>query len=220
MKKNNVIIFALLALVSIFLLWLWYYLGFNRVDDPFDLVLSIIWWIVIVVAIVVIVRMEKTRRRRIRTVYVGSARTFNSEKGLMEFDGSLPASMVIASIIENLKYDFTRKDFPEEEDFTVDYFVRTSEFDTKDKDSSSAADGSASTASGDSAGVVSPAGASAAGAAGATSAVGAGTQTAGQPTEPKTWKGDVYIVATKEEKSFETPDELAAILATIVPAAA
>ena len=220
MKKNNVIIFALLALVSIFLLWLWYYLGFNRVDDPFDLVLSIIWWIVIVVAIVVIVRMEKTRRRRIRTVYVGNARTFNSEKGLMEFDGSLPASMVIASIIENLKYDFTRKDFPEEEDFTVDYFVRTSEFDTKDKDSSSAADGSASTASGDSAGAVSPAGVSAAGAAGATSAVGAGTQAAGQPTEPKTWKGDVYIVATKEEKSFETPDELAASLATIVPAAA
>ena len=51
MKKSNVIVFVLLALASAFFLWLWYFLGLNRVDEPLDLVLSIVWWLVIVVAI-------------------------------------------------------------------------------------------------------------------------------------------------------------------------
>ena len=54
MKKSNVIVFVLLALASAFFLWLWYFLGLNRVDEPLDLVLSIVWWLVIVVAIAVI----------------------------------------------------------------------------------------------------------------------------------------------------------------------
>ena len=53
MKKSNVIVFVLLALASAFFLWLWYFLGLNRVDEPLDLVLSIVWWLVIVVAIAV-----------------------------------------------------------------------------------------------------------------------------------------------------------------------
>ena len=57
MKKSNVIVFVLLALASAFFLWLWYFLGLNRVDEPLDLVLSIVWWLVIVVAIAVIVKM-------------------------------------------------------------------------------------------------------------------------------------------------------------------
>ena len=56
MKKSNVIVFVLLALASAFFLWLWYFLGLNRVDEPLDLVLSIVWWLVIVVAIAVIVK--------------------------------------------------------------------------------------------------------------------------------------------------------------------
>ena len=61
MKKSNVIVFVLLALASAFFLWLWYFLGLNRVDEPLDLVLSIVWWLVIVVAIAVIVKMEQQR---------------------------------------------------------------------------------------------------------------------------------------------------------------
>ena len=34
MKKSNVIVFVLLALASAFFLWLWYFLGLNRVDEP------------------------------------------------------------------------------------------------------------------------------------------------------------------------------------------
>lgn len=112
MKKSNVIVFVLLALASAFFLWLWYFLGLNRVDEPLDLVLSIVWWLVIVVAIAVIVKMERTRRQRVRTVYVGDCATFNSEQGLATIEGSQPVSEVIAGILQSLKYDFSRADFP------------------------------------------------------------------------------------------------------------
>lgn len=100
MKKSNVIVFVLLALASAFFLWLWYFLGLNRVDEPLDLVLSIVWWLVIVVAIAVIVKMERTRRQRVRTVYVGDCATFNSEQGLATIEGSQPVSEVIAGILQ------------------------------------------------------------------------------------------------------------------------
>ena len=128
MKKSNVIVFVLLALASAFFLWLWYFLGLNRVDEPLDLVLSIVWWLVIVVAIAVIVKMERTRRRRVRTVYVGDCATFNSEQGLATIEGSQPMSEVIAGILQSLKYDFSRADFPDKDRFVVKYFVRTKQF--------------------------------------------------------------------------------------------
>ena len=83
MKKSNWILLTVFLIASIFLLWLWYYLGFNRVDNPLDLVLSIIWWVVIVVSFVVISRAEKKRREEIRTIYVGSDAIFNVERGLI-----------------------------------------------------------------------------------------------------------------------------------------
>ena len=42
MKKSNVLITAVIVVVSAFLLWLWYNLGFNHVDSPLDLVLSVV----------------------------------------------------------------------------------------------------------------------------------------------------------------------------------
>lgn len=45
MKKSNVIVLAVAALVAAFLLFLWYYLGFNHIDSPFDLVLTVVWWL-------------------------------------------------------------------------------------------------------------------------------------------------------------------------------
>ena len=190
MKKSNVIVFALLAAISVFLLWLWYFLGFNRVDDPLDLVLSIVWWAVIAVSIAVIVRAERVRRRRIRTVYVGDNATFNSEKGLMRFAEGEPMQDVVAFIVENLKY-FTREEFPDKEAFQAKYFVRTKEFRTEEspeavKDQPTE---SAQTSPGSSASV------------------------------QRIWSGEVVVAATGEEKPFETPEELAAILTTFEAAA-
>ena len=190
MKKSNVIIFVLLALASAFFLWLWFFLGLNRIDEPLDLVLSIVWWAVIAVAVGVIIKMERTRRRRIRTVYVGDGAAFNSEKGLVKLEGAAPMRETIAGILQSLKYDFERADFPEKDEFEVKYFVRTEEFEAEErKDEASDID--------------------------------ADTTAADQPaaavprTEQRTWKGEVFIVETKEERPFDTPEELASILTSL-----
>ena len=81
MKKSNVIITVVLAAVSIFLLALWYMLGFNEIDSPLDLVISVVWWAVIVAGIAVAAKTESTRRQRIRTVYVADGVFYNSEAG-------------------------------------------------------------------------------------------------------------------------------------------
>lgn len=187
MKKSNVAIFALLAVASAFLLWLWYYLRLNEVDEPLDLVLSIVWWVVVVVAVVVIVKMEQVRRRRIRTVYVADGTTFNSEKGLMRFEDVKPMQDIISSILENLEYNFSRVDFPEREEFDVKYFVRTREYRVEKSDAEQAGDVARSVT---------------------------------EPAEQRRWAGEVVVVETKEERPFETPEELAAILASLEKAAA
>ncbi len=192
MKKSNVIIFILLAACSAFLLWLWYFLGFNRVDSPLDLVLSVVWWAVVIVAVVAIVKLEQVRRRRIRTVYVSDHATFNSEKGLMRFEDAAPMQDVIASILENLKYDFSRADFPDKEEFQVKYFVRSKEFDIEKRDDAQQDD---------------------------VAHVTEAEAAEGEQEPQKTWKGEVVVIETKEEKPFETPEELASILAELEAAA-
>lgn len=203
MKKSNVIVYALLVVTSAFLLWLWYFLRLNVVDEPLDLVLSIVWWVVIAIAIGVIIKMEQTRRQRIRTVYVGDGAgadaTFNSEKGLMHFDANRPMPEVMASILDNLKYDFTRHDFPEKEDFAVQYFVRTKTFKTE-----KASEDESSTQEAPSY-------------AGATAPLSAPQTADGQP---RTWTGEVVVLDTQEEHPFESPEELAQILAALPRAAA
>lgn len=190
MKKSNVIIFVLLALASAFFLWLWFFLGLNRIDEPLDLVLSIVWWAVIAVAVGVIVKMERTRRRRIRTVYVGDGAAFNSEKGLVKLEAAAPMRETIAGILQSLKYDFERADFPEKDEFEVKYFVRTKEFEAEER-KDKASDADADTATADQPAAAAP------------------------QTEQKTWKGEVLIVETKEERPFDTPEELASILTSL-----
>lgn len=220
MKKSNVIIFALLAVVSVFLLWLWYYLRLNLVDEPLDLVLSIVWWVVIAVAIGVIIKMEQTRRQRIRTVYVGEGATFNSEKGLMQFESVKPTNEIIASILDGLKYDFTRKDFPDKEDFEVKYFVRTKEFKTEDQQEDASVQGGTAdqgTAQQEAQTAQAAQAPQATQAAQATQELP--TQDQASESEQKKWKGEVVVVDTQEEIPFDTPEELADILAKLDQAA-
>lgn len=190
MKKSNWIILAVLAVAAGFFLWLWYYLGFNFVDDPFDLVLAIVWWAVVVVLVIGIHTAEKRRQQRVRTVFVGDGAVFNSEKGLMSFEGTKPMQDVVASILENLKYDFAREDLPERDEFDAKYFIRTKEFDVEKKDEAQAEEAPLPA---DPAQPVDSADAS----------------------EPKKWTGEVVVVETKEERPFDTPEELAAILASL-----
>ncbi|WP_165248922.1 hypothetical protein [Adlercreutzia sp. ZJ141] len=241
MKKSNVVVFALLVLLSAFLLWLWYYLGFNRVDNPFDLVLSIIWWVVIALSIVVIVRLEQVRRRRIRTVYVGDRSAFNSEKGLLLLDAAFPVQDSVAAVLDDLKYNFTREDFPEPDDFQPRYFIRTDKFEAEKKDDeangASAADEAAEVAADLTAAIQPATDASVAVASEAAQPVAnvsvAAADTAVAETAattaivadipqvyPTTWKGEVVVVGDDDDpRTFDTPEELATILASLTKAA-
>ena len=124
MKKSNVIVFAIAAVLSIFLLWLWYFLGFNQIDSPLDLIISIIWWVVIVALIAGVVKVEKTRREKIRTTYVGTGVLFNREAGTVGLSGQ-GAVDAIERTIANLKYDFTNTSLEDETKAAIKTVVRT-----------------------------------------------------------------------------------------------
>lgn len=127
MKKSNVIIYALLGVASVFLLWLWYFLGLNAVDEPLDLIISIVWWVMIAAAIFTIVKIEQSRKQAIRTIYVSESETevFNSEMGKVTINEPENFIGAIADIISDLKYDFNKSDFPEREEFNPRYLIHT-----------------------------------------------------------------------------------------------
>lgn len=132
MKKSNWIGLAIAVLVDVFLLWLWFFLGFNLVDSPFDLVISIIWLVAIVAVAVVANRLERQRARRLRTVYVSSSAVFNKERGLVSLGSAVAAPRVIEGILGNLEYGFDMKDMPKLEEFDCRYVVQTDEYKAAD----------------------------------------------------------------------------------------
>lgn len=132
MKKSNWIGLAIAVLVDVFLLWLWFFLGFNLVDSPFDLVISIIWLVTIVAVAVAVNRLERQREKRLRTIYVSSTAIFNKERGLVSLGSAAAAPRVIEGILGNLEYGFDMKDMPKLEEFDCRYVVQTDEYKTAD----------------------------------------------------------------------------------------
>lgn len=112
MKASNIAITAVLVVVSAFLLWLWYYLGFSTVDSVTDVVAIAVWWAVIVIGIVAVVRFERSRRRRIRTAYVVDDGFFNSEAGMVARPAAGHMADAIASTVGALRYGFGKADLP------------------------------------------------------------------------------------------------------------
>lgn len=127
MKKSNWIGLAIAVLVDVFLLWLWFFLGFNRVDSPLDLVISIIWLVVIVAVIVGVNRLERQREKRLRTIYVSPTAVFNKERGLVSL-GSAAAPSVMEGILKDMEYGFNLKEMPKSEGFDCRYVVQTDEY--------------------------------------------------------------------------------------------
>ena len=58
MRKSNWIIAAVLLLASVAFLWIWHALQFDLVDNPLDIVVTVVWWVVIVAACVAILSMS------------------------------------------------------------------------------------------------------------------------------------------------------------------
>lgn len=50
MRKSNWIIAAVLLLASVAFLWIWHALQFDLVDNPLDIVVTVVWWVVIAAA--------------------------------------------------------------------------------------------------------------------------------------------------------------------------
>lgn len=128
MRKSNVIIMLVLVMASVFFLWLWYYLDFDLVDHPRDLVLSIVWWIVVVVACVGIQLAERVRRKNIRTAFLAPGLIYNSEAGIVRFEPPATYVSELQNILENLRYNFERPDEPNQSRIRFKYIVRTSKF--------------------------------------------------------------------------------------------
>ena len=126
MKKSNWLAFIVAIIISAFLLWLWFFLGFNHIDAPLDLVLSIIWWCIIALACFIIYRVEKKRQERARTCYVADNYVYNSEVGSMAAEGAEAAVQRMHDVIDNLEYTFDVKDMPQNPKFN--FVVRSKKF--------------------------------------------------------------------------------------------
>lgn len=128
MKKSNWIGLAIAVLVDVFLLWLWFFLGFNRIDSPLDLVISIIWLVAIVAVAAAVNRFERQREKRLRTIYVSSTAVFNKERGLVSLGSAAAAPSVMERILRDMEYGFDLKEMPKPEEFNCRYVVQTDEY--------------------------------------------------------------------------------------------
>ena len=124
MRKSNALILGILVVASVFFLWMWYALNFNLVDNPLDLVLTIVWWAVVALVIVAINMVEKKRKEQIRTTFVARGFVFNPEMGTISLEGSSPVA-TIQNVITKLEYGFDLQDMPEAK---YDCVVRTTKF--------------------------------------------------------------------------------------------
>ena len=128
MKKSNWIGLAIAVLVDVFLLWLWFFLGFNQVDSPLDLVISIIWLVAIVAVAAAVNRLERQREKRLRTIYVSSTAVFNKERGLVSLGSAAAAPSVMERILRDMEYGFDLKEMPKPEEVNCRYVVQTDEY--------------------------------------------------------------------------------------------
>ena len=128
MKKSNWIGLAIAVLVDVFLLWLWFFLGFNRIDSPLDLVISIIWLVAIVAVAAAVNHLERQREKRLRTIYVSSTAVFSKERGLVSLGSAAAAPSVMERILRDMEYGFDLKEMPKPEEFNCRYVVQTDEY--------------------------------------------------------------------------------------------
>ena len=122
MRKSNYLVLGAAAVVAALLLVLWYHLGFNRIDSPFDLTLAIVWWVGIVAIAAILVRFEERRRRQVRTLYVSPKSLYSSELGMVGI-GEAGAVETMRGMLGQLKYGFDSKGLPDRKKFDYRFIV-------------------------------------------------------------------------------------------------
>lgn len=128
MRKSNWIIVAILVVASVLFLWMWQALQFNLVDDPLDIVVTVVWWLVIIGACVAIHWAEKKRRERIRTIFLAPGLAYNCETGMVRLDANVPVVDTLQQLIAGLNYGFDLAEPPSNSRVRFQRIVRTSKF--------------------------------------------------------------------------------------------
>lgn len=132
MKKSNWLITVLIVVILIFLLWLWYFLGFNKIDAPLDLIVSVVWWVLIILFIILIQRAEKARKVRIRTFFVSEKNLYESELGIMDLAPNADLALEMGNAIGKLRYGLHREDVPQAGTLKILFSVRFVQFEVGD----------------------------------------------------------------------------------------
>lgn len=130
MRKSNIIIIAILLLVSFELLWLWDYLGFS-LTDPVDVAFAIVWWVVIIAAIIAIVLVEQRRRMRLRTIFISDGVLYNCETGVIRLpgdEGDWDYVRGMCDVLETLNYGGEAELSQDQPRVRFNYIVRTRKF--------------------------------------------------------------------------------------------
>ena len=127
-RKSNWIIVILLATASVVFLWLWWALQFNLVDNPLDVMVTVVWWVVIAVVCVAIHLAEKKRQERIRTVFLAPGLMYNCETGVTRMGGDAAVSDELERLLSNLTYGFDMAELPANSRVRFQRIVRTSKF--------------------------------------------------------------------------------------------
>lgn len=133
MRKSNWIILAVIVAASAFFLWLWYYLRLNLVHNPFDLIVSILWWVLVAGICYGIHRAELRRQERVRTCYIGPAALYNSEAGEVALEADQTRVEQLQKTLAGLDYNFDIADVSDELKEKFAYMVRSKKFKLEDK---------------------------------------------------------------------------------------
>ncbi|MEC4271999.1 hypothetical protein VJ923_02330 [Adlercreutzia sp. R25] len=128
MRKSNWIIAAVLLLASVLFLWLWQALQFNLVDNPLDLVVTVVWWVIIIAACLAIHWAEKKRQERIRTIFVAPGLIYNSELGVIRLNPDTDLVEALQTVLSSLTYGFDLAELPSNSRVRFQRIVRSSKF--------------------------------------------------------------------------------------------
>lgn len=105
MDRSGIIIYGLLAVVTVALGWAWLAVGFTLQSAPLLLTITIAWVLLAAVAIMKAVGLEERRCQKVRNVYVGDHSLYNGELGEIPFYPGSSISHAVSEALDGLRYD-------------------------------------------------------------------------------------------------------------------
>lgn len=104
MRRSNWLTLALAFLISVILIGAWFGAGLDKVDGPVDIIATAIWWAAIITAGVAITLAERTRRMRLRTVFLAPGVLYNPEVGFVLVPENQSPVILLQKLLDRLEY--------------------------------------------------------------------------------------------------------------------